>query len=81
MVDKLKRSVQDLEAPVCPSCKVEAAWFASELVNGTPPTIRHNFACPKCRRSFTAYTKATSIDPDFTGKLSKPARRVDVRAA
>jgi len=49
MVDKLRRSVEDLEAPECENCKVAMKWHSSQLLR-TTGKILHRFFCPNCSR-------------------------------
>jgi hypothetical protein len=48
VVDRLKRSLEQIEAPICPSCQTEMKWFQSSLLSVEPVTIKHQFSCPKC---------------------------------
>jgi hypothetical protein len=50
MVDRLKRSLNELEPPGCPNCHLEMIWYRSELVQSAPVTIDHFFQCPNCDR-------------------------------
>lgn len=47
-MDRLKHSLEDLEAPTCPSCGIEMQWCRSELVRFVPVTNLHLFNCPAC---------------------------------
>jgi hypothetical protein len=72
MVDRLKRSLEQLDSPSCPNCSLEMKWSRSTLVDAT--TIVHVFICPGC--SHITETKSTisavSIQPE---KLSAPRHR------
>ncbi len=72
-MDRLKKSLEQLEAPICPSCNIEMSWSRSTLVN--PTTVAHVFVCPRCTTIAESKStiKATSIPPE---KLSAPNRRV-----
>ena len=48
MVDRLRRSLEDLEPPTCEDCHVEMAWYHSVLVSAH--TVAHFFQCPNCSR-------------------------------
>jgi hypothetical protein len=49
MVDKLKRSLENLDPPECPQCHVEMNWFESKLIKPEPSAvIEHQFACDTC---------------------------------
>jgi hypothetical protein len=50
MVDRLRRSLEQLEPPVCPDCHREMKWTRSTLVGVEPTKIIHVFTCPKCQR-------------------------------
>ena len=75
MVDSLKQSLENLEPPICPKCRVEMRWYRSDRVSETPTTIAHFFSCPNCNR--TTETKSTlSVTPNVPpAKLSKPRDR------
>jgi hypothetical protein len=72
-VDRLKKSLEQLEAPICPSCNIEMSWTHSSLVDRT--TIVHVFICPSCTTTTESKStvKVTRIPPE---KLSAPNRRV-----
>jgi len=69
MVDRLKRSLEQLAPPTCPNCQSEMSWSRSSLEDAI--TIVHVFVCPGC--STTAETRtmvrAGSVPP---AKLSAP---------
>ena len=46
--DRLKHSLEDREAPTCPTCGIEMQWYRSELVRFVPITNLHLFNCPTC---------------------------------
>jgi hypothetical protein len=75
MVDRLKRSLERIAAPICPACHVEMPWFQSTMVAPDPVTIEHLFVCPNCHR--TESRKSTvpgrSVPPH---KLSAPRLRL-----
>jgi hypothetical protein len=48
VMDRLKHSLEDLEAPTCPTCGIEMQWYRSELVRFVPVTNLHLFNCPTC---------------------------------
>jgi len=78
MVDRLRQSLENLEPPICPSCRIEMRWSRSELEKPDPVTILHIFHCPSCHR--TAETKSFSTHVSIpAGKLSAP--RQGMRAA
>ena len=47
-MDRLKHSLEDREAPTCPTCGIEMQWYRSELVRFVPVTNLHLFNCPTC---------------------------------
>jgi hypothetical protein len=75
MVDRLKRSLDDLAAPICPLCHIEMPWFQSTMVSTDPLTIDHLFLCSNCRRTETrrALVQRPSCPPS---KLSAPRLRL-----
>jgi hypothetical protein len=72
MVDRIRRAFDELEPPVCPTCRIEMEWTRSALV--ASDTIWHLFHCPNCYRTGEGTTKieAIQIPPE---KLSAPAFR------
>jgi hypothetical protein len=72
MVDKLKQSLEQLDSPTCPTCRIEMRWTRSTLVAQDPVTIVHLFACSNCHRiEETKSSVIRTIVPP--GKLSAPA--------
>jgi transposase-like protein len=71
MVDRLKRSLEQIEPPICPTCHIEMRWTRSALI--TAEIIEHLFQCPNCHRTnqTTSKVRATAVPP---GKLSAPIR-------
>ena len=47
-MERLKHSLEDREAPTCPTCGIEMQWYRSELVRFVPVTNLHLFNCPSC---------------------------------
>ena len=73
MVDKLRKSLEQLEPPICPACHIDMQWSRSSLENQSPITIAHLFLCPNCNRtSETKSSVSTMILPPK--KLSAPKR-------
>jgi predicted RNA-binding Zn-ribbon protein involved in translation (DUF1610 family) len=72
MVDRLKKSLEQLDPPYCPNCGTEMTWTRSSLVDVV--TITHVFVCPNCARTAETKTKirATGLPPE---KLSAPYNR------
>ena len=70
MVDKIRRAFAELDAPICPSCRIEMKWTRSTLVG--PDAITHLFHCPSCYRTgeMTSKIEVVSVPPD---KLSAPS--------
>jgi hypothetical protein len=48
VMGRLKHSLEDREAPTCPTCGIEMHWCRSELVRFVPATNLHLFDCPTC---------------------------------
>lgn len=74
MVDRLRKSVSQLEAPICPNCRVEMNWYQSNLVTAEPAShIVHHFICRSCQRTerLKGEFKPVRAMPD---KLSAPRR-------
>jgi hypothetical protein len=78
MVDRLRRSLEQLEPPTCPTCEVEMTWTRSELTAYEPVMIHHTFYCPRCNRTeaVTSLSKPVSITPENT-----PRARPDAHSA
>jgi len=77
MVDRLRKSVSQLEAPTCPSCRVEMSWYQSNLVTAEPAAvIVHHFSCGSCQRveRLKEEFKPVRAMPD---KLSAPRHAAD----
>jgi hypothetical protein len=71
VVDRLKQSLEELEPPTCPSCRIVMRWTRSTLVAQDPITITHLFACPNCHQLAESKSSVrTHIIPP--GKLSAP---------
>jgi hypothetical protein len=72
MVDRLRKSVSQLEAPVCAKCRIEMSWYQSNLVAAEPASvIVHHFICGSCQRTerLQGEFQAVRVMPD---KLSAP---------
>jgi hypothetical protein len=72
MVDRLRKSVSQLEAPSCPNCRIEMSWYQSNLVAAEPASvIVHHFICGSCNRTERqeGEFKPVRVMPD---KLSAP---------
>lgn len=78
MVDRLKRSLEEIASPTCPTCHVDMPWFQSKMIELEPVTIEHMFVCPSCRRTETrtAIVKGRSAGPTSPRKLSAPYLRL-----
>jgi hypothetical protein len=72
MVDRLKRSLEQLDLPNCPNCNIEMKWSRSMLVDAT--TIVHVFICHGCSR-ITETTSTVSSANIPHEKLSAPRHR------
>jgi hypothetical protein len=62
MVERLRRSLEKLESPICPDCQLVMRWTRSTLVGVEPTEIIHVFTCLGCRR--VEETKSILSDPD-----------------
>jgi hypothetical protein len=72
MVDRLRKSVSQLDAPICPNCRIEMSWYQSNLVTAYPAVvIVHHFICGSCQRTqrLEGEFKLVRAMPD---KLSAP---------
>ena len=72
MVDRLKKSLEQLDPAICSTCSIEMIWSRSTLVDAT--TVDHVFLCPGCshRSEFKTKVRATKIPPKM---LSAPRER------
>jgi hypothetical protein len=80
MVEKLRRSLDAVEPPTCPSCHLDMKWYQSILASPAPLTINHFFSCPNCNRiaeTQSTIPQATEIPPE---KLSAPWGRFSCAA-
>ena len=68
-VDRLKKSLEQLDPPHCPKCAIEMAWSRSFLADAA--TVVHVFICPSCSSTAETKTKvrAAGVPPK---KLSAP---------
>lgn len=83
MVESLKRSIENLESPTCPNCRIDMKWYRSAKVAEVPSTIAHYFTCPNCHRITETRSRLKTADmpePPL-GKLSRPASRYSGAAA
>lgn len=65
MVDQLKKSLDNLEAPECGRCCKPMKWFSAQLLVQPAGIIEHTFFCPTCGGSAKVTTRfsPTSDDP------------------
>ena len=65
-MDRLKHSLEDREAPTCPTCGIEMQWCRSELVRFVPATNLHLFNCPTCFQLAESETvsEPVQVSPD-----------------
>ncbi len=80
MVERLRRSIENLEPPTCPNCHIEMNWYRSIMVSASPLTINHYFTCPNCSRLSEAQSIIPHIADIPPGKLSAPLRRFQCAA-
>jgi hypothetical protein len=79
MVERLKRSLENLEPPECPQCHVEMKWFESKLVEPEPSlVIEHQFICETCGRTRKQREKvdAAGGGRKLPGRLVRPPKRM-----
>jgi C4-type Zn-finger protein len=71
MVEKIRKSVEGLEAPACPTCGKPMSWFSAQLIEYSPVTIEHTFYCAPCGTQKRKSVRSDeSVDP--RSKLSLP---------
>ena len=72
-MDRLRQSLEHVEPPTCPNCRLELRWYRSALLTQHPTTILHGFVCPSCQR-VSDVTSVVRGDEGgiMPGKLSKP---------
>jgi predicted RNA-binding Zn-ribbon protein involved in translation (DUF1610 family) len=46
-MDRLRRSLERFDTPICQACNLEMAWSRSALI-ADEQTILHVFICPRC---------------------------------
>jgi hypothetical protein len=72
MVERLKRSLEHVEAPICPTCSLEMLLFRSSLAATEPLTILHSFHCSSCHRISETKSVVNVEEPMRRSKLSAP---------
>ena len=73
MVDFLKRSVRDLEAPECSDCGTQMLWFRSMRMSMKEEAITHVFQCPNCNRLIEVKNKKNNNGNPKNGPQSRAA--------
>jgi hypothetical protein len=73
MVEKIRKSVEELEAPACPHCGKPMSWFASQLIESSPVVIEHTFYCTPCGTTQKRKDVSSDQSVDPPSKLSLPA--------
>lgn len=73
MAEDLKRSVENLQSPVCGFCHTEMKWYSSKKVTDKPVKIAHFFQCPYCNRLTETRSTLQPTKPATPPKLSLPA--------
>jgi hypothetical protein len=69
-MDRLRRSLEQVETPICPNCHIEMKWYRSTLE--ASDTISHMFACPNCNRTRETKSIMKAAPPVPPEKLSAP---------
>jgi predicted RNA-binding Zn-ribbon protein involved in translation (DUF1610 family) len=46
-MERIQRSLEKLDTPICQACNAEMAWSRSALI-ADEQTILHVFICPRC---------------------------------
>lgn len=72
MVDRIRRAIDQLEAPICPTCRIDMTWTRSTLI--AVNAISHQFHCPNCHRTGESRSEIENADIP-PSKLSAPAPR------
>jgi len=80
MAEDLKRSVENLQSPVCSFCSTEMKWYSSMKMADTPVKIAHFFQCPNCNRLTETRSTLQPIGPMMPPKLSLPADKFSCAA-
>jgi hypothetical protein len=71
MVEKIRNSVDRLEAPACPTCGKPMSWFSAQLIEYSPVVIEHSFYCSPCGATRKRKDVAADISAEPPpGKLS-----------
>lgn len=69
MVEYVRKSLESLKPPACPSCAVEMVWYSAQRFGTDPPEIIHHyFACPRCGKT----TETTNERPNGGGTKKDP---------
>jgi hypothetical protein len=56
----LRRSIEQVAAPICDACNVEMAWSRSQLV-AAENSILHVFICPRCQKISETKTPVKAV--------------------
>jgi hypothetical protein len=72
MVESLRKLIQELEAPNCPTCTKSMTWSWSQLVRYSPFTIEHEFICADCGGTQKFKQVRHDEHTAMSGKLSLP---------
>jgi hypothetical protein len=74
-MDRLRRSLEQVDVPICPNCHVEMKWYRSALVADQPTLIDHVFNCPICQRVAQARSSVRNDSTPPPHTLSAPRLR------
>jgi hypothetical protein len=72
MVDRLRKSLEELEPPVCDRCDLEMKWYRSEIQRAAARLVDHHFFCTSCGNISVLATTLNTQSPDDPGHLSLP---------
>lgn len=72
MVEKIRKSVEGLEAPLCPKCGKPMSWFSAQLIEYSPVVIEHTFYCTPCGTLLKRKDVRSGMNVEPPSKLSLP---------
>ena len=72
MVEKIRKSVEELEAPACPTCGKPLSGFSAQLIEYSPVVIEHTFYCAPCGTTQKRDDVRSDMNVDPPSKLPLP---------